>query len=198
MSAPGLIPTMTSRASSIPSGVAASTLFMKQMSASLIWVSTSLFTALTSVCMRVASTRVITGACSMTTSVLASEYSAALLSPQGMATPDGSTMTMSGSKVSCSLARVSANVPAIWQQMHPPEISLALRPWASMKRASTLMSPTSLTTIATLCPLLTSSSTISIRAVVFPLPRKPAIWDIFMASQVGKSDHADLKLVVKF
>ena len=113
ISAFGLIDPMTSLVISICSGVAASTLLMKHRSASLICVSTSLRTAFISISMRVESTSVMTGACSIWTSVLASEYSAALFRPHGIATPEGSTITMSGSNESWSFARVSANVPAI-------------------------------------------------------------------------------------
>ncbi len=180
ISAVGFISRMASSAILICSGVETSTLLTKQMSASLICVSTRRLTALSMTSILDASTRVMTGACSMVTTVLDSEYSAALFRPQGMATPDGSTTTMSGSNESWSLARVSAKDPAIWQHMHPPEISLAFSPWASMNLASTLMSPTSLTTMAILWPLLVSPSTIFMRAVVFPLPRKPAICAIFM------------------
>ncbi len=181
ISAVGFISRMASSVILICSGVAASTLLTKQMSASLICVSTSLLTAFIRTSILVASTRVMTGACSMCTTVFASEYSAALFRPQGIATPDGSTMTMSGSNESCSFARVSAKEPAIWQQMQPPEISFALRPWASMNLASTLMSPSSMTTIAMRCPIFVRPSTIFISAVVFPLPRNPAICAIFIS-----------------
>ena len=63
--------------------------------------------------MRMESTNVTTGACSILAGISSSEYSAALFNPQGMATPDGSTMIMSGLKVLYKVATVVAKLPAI-------------------------------------------------------------------------------------
>ena len=73
--------------------------------------------------------------------------------------------------------------------MHPSVISTLFSPKESMTAPSTPTSPTSFTMMATFLPALLSSVPILTSKVVFPLPKKPASWQIIIIKFRGSSNR---------